>query len=524
MNDAGPRVGSAGSLPFLAVHGVSKSFPGVQALQDVSLQVSAGEALALIGENGAGKSTLMKIVGGIYAPDHGTLEVEGKPIQFPTVQESLRAGIAIIHQELNLAENLSVAENVFLGRLPKHRWLGLSDRSRLIDGARQALDQVGLDVSPHTPLSDLSSGRKQLVEIAKALSQNARLLIFDEPTSSLSTSEAAVLFERVDELKARGIAVIYISHRLKEIPRVARRVQVLRDGRTAGFLTDEEITHDNMVQLMVGRDISKYFTHERKEDGDERRVVLSVRDLKIASSPHRTSFDVHAGEIVGVAGLVGAGRTELVRAISGADPIESGHVEIDGCRVDIRSPRTAVDAGILLVPEDRKNEGLVLDMTVSDNISLAGLQRYARFGLADRRREHAVAVQQREQLGIRTRSLAARTTDLSGGNQQKVVLAKWLSMGGRVLILDEPTRGVDVGAKEEIYALMSRFARAGLGILMVSSEMEELVAMSDRAIVLHEGRLTGELQGEAITEENVLDLAVGRSRPSNDNSDSPKNA
>lgn len=518
MNEA---AGSNGP-PFLAVHGISKSFPGVQALLDVHLQVSAGEALALIGENGAGKSTLMKIVGGIYTPDSGRLDVNGKAVRFPTVQDSLNAGIAIIHQELNLAENLSVAENVFLGRLPRSRWLGIKDRRRLFDSTQHALEQVGLAVSPWTPLSELSPGRKQLVEIAKALSQNTRLLIFDEPTSSLSTNEAEVLFERIDELKARGIATIYISHRLNEIPRITRRVQVLRDGQTAGFLEDDEITHENMVQLMVGRDISKYFAHERvaaQNEGD-RKAALSVRELKIASSPHPASFDVQAGEIVGVAGLVGAGRTELVRAIFGADPIESGRVEVDGRQVDIHSPRSAVAAGILLVPEDRKYEGLVLEMAVSDNISLAGLERYSRFGLADRRREHSVATEQREQLGIRTPSLAARTTHLSGGNQQKVVLAKWLSMGGRVLILDEPTRGVDVGAKEEIYALMSKFASDGLGILMVSSEMEELVAMSDRVIVLHEGRITGELQGDAITEESVLDLAVGRSQITDDSGDS----
>ncbi len=500
--------------PFLEVRGISKAFPGVQALRDVDLAASPGEVLALIGENGAGKSTLMKIVGGIYQPEAGEIRVGGETVVFPSVTESLRAGIAIIHQELNLADNLSLAENIFLGRQPRQALfgdvtLGVRSRRKLYSGASEALDQIGLDIAPRTLLGDLSPGQKQLVEIAKALSQNAQLLIFDEPTSSLSTKEAEILFERIEELRARGIAVIYISHRLGEIARLARRVQVLRDGEMAGFLDGDAITHDNMVRLMVGRDVSKFFSHERNQAASAQPVVLEVDDIVLPGASAPVSFELHQGEILGVAGLVGAGRTELMRALFGIDPIESGEMKIDGEPVSIHSPRDAVAAGFLLVPEDRKTQGLVLEMSVRENISMAGLSGYRRWGLLDRKRELDVAEEQKTQLRIRTPSIEVDAKNLSGGNQQKVVLGKWLSLGGRVLVLDEPTRGVDVGAKEEIYHLMSELAERGLSILMVSSEMEELIAMSDRVIVMHEGRLTGELSGDAITEESVLHLAVG---------------
>ncbi len=501
-------MGGRSRPPVLRVSRVDKHFPGVQALKAVSLEVFAGEVLALIGENGAGKSTLIKIIGGIYQPDSGTLEIEGREVQFRSVQESQRAGIAVIHQELNLVENLSIAENIYLGRQPRRTRWGLQDRRALERGAANALERVGLDVSPSTRLDRLSPGQKQLVEIAKSLSQDAKLLIFDEPTSSLSTRESERLFALIDELRNRGLAVVYISHRLGEISRLSKRVQVLRDGEEAGFLHGDEITHEAMVRLMVGRQISSHFGHERRETLS-RRVVLSVRDLRLPSVPHAVSLDVHEGEILGLGGLVGAGRSELVRAIFGVDPIESGEVYVDGEPVPCHSPRQAIAAGILLVPEDRKTQGLIVDLNVGDNVTLAALARLGRFGIRRPRREADAAAAEVTRLGVRPARLSTVVKNLSGGNQQKIVLGKWLSMGGRVLILDEPTRGVDVGAKEEIYHLMSELARDGLGILMVSSEMEELIAMSDRIVVLHERRLAGELCGDEMTEENVLTLGTG---------------
>jgi ribose transport system ATP-binding protein len=376
-------------------------------------------------------------------------------------------------------------------------------------GAEAALRQVGLPISPRVLLSDLSPGQKQLVEIAKALSRDARLLIFDEPTSSLSTHEAEILFARIEELRRRGIGMIYVSHRLGEITRLCRRVQVLRDGRDVGILRDAEITHDNMVRLMVGRDVEHFFARDEEHPAEPGPVLLRVRDLKLGSSAHPVSFDVGAGEVVGMGGLVGAGRTEVLRAIFGVDRATAGQIEVAGKPIRIRSPRDAVTAGLALVPEDRKTQGLILEQGIADNICLAIKEMLARFGLVNRPREREVSRQQADKLRVRAPSLDAKVRNLSGGNQQKVVLGKWLAVEGKVLLLDEPTRGVDVGTKEEIYHLIRQLAAEGRGILMVSSEMEELIAMSDRVLVFHEGQLAGELSGERITSENIMTLAVG---------------
>jgi ribose transport system ATP-binding protein len=523
--------------PLLAVRDIAKAFPGVQALRGVSLEVHAGEVLGLIGENGAGKSTLIKIIGGIHQPDEGELLIGGQPVgvgrisnpseqqarrienpsyprrshAFASVQESLAAGIAIIHQELNLADNLSLAENIFLGRQPTRGWpaLGLCDKRGMHAQAETALAQVGLAVSPRVQLSELSPGQKQLVEIAKALSRDARVLIFDEPTSSLSTHEAEILFQRIEELRQRGIGMIYVSHRLGEITRLCRRVQVLRDGRDVGILQGGEITHENMVRLMVGRDVQHFFARDEEHPAEPGPVLLRVQDLKLGPAAPPVSFEVRAGEVVGVGGLVGAGRTEVLRAIFGVDRSTAGQVEIAGKPVRIRSPRDAVAAGLALVPEDRKTQGLILEQGIADNIVLAIKEALSRFGLVNRPREREVSQRKADKLRVRATSLETKVRNLSGGNQQKVVLGKWLAVEGKVLLLDEPTRGVDVGTKEEIYHLIRQLAAEGRGILMVSSEMEELIAMSDRVLVFHEGRLAGELSGERVTSENIMTLAVG---------------
>lgn len=505
---------------LLGMTGVSKRFPGVQALDDVSLELGEGEVLGLIGENGAGKSTLIKILAGIHHPETGTIHWQGKPVDIDGVQTSMDLGIGVIHQELNLAENVSIAENIYLGRQPsRFGWLGVVDRRRLNRMAQDQLDKLHLNIAGTTRLGRLSIGQRQMVEIAKALSLDAKLLVFDEPTSSLSRTEVDALFEVIRLMKRRGVGILYVSHRLAEIVELADRVEVLRDGKVAGMLTREEIGHGRMVRLMVGREVDSFYQHERAAGGGQ--VALRARDVVLdekarpgrvgTKTPPTLSFELRAGEILGFAGLVGAGRTELAHAIFGVAPIRSGSIELDGRPVRIRSARSAIQHGLGMVPEDRKRHGLILEMAVTPNISMAGLCDYRRFGLLDRRHELEVAKRGSSELGIRATSLAQKTGTLSGGNQQKTVLARWLAIRPRVLILDEPTRGVDVGCKSEIYALMSELTRRGVAIMMISSEMEELLAMSDRVVVMHEGRITGELPAGRITEENIMMLAVGGS-------------
>jgi ribose transport system ATP-binding protein len=492
--------------PLLEVQRISKAFPGVQALQDVDVSLQHGEVLAVIGENGAGKSTLMKILAGVQTPDAGRIRVDGREVTIRSVSDALRLGIALIHQELNLADNLDVAANIFLGREPT-RW-GWIQRSRLHADAQRYLDQLGLRISSHKRLSRLSIGQQQLIEIAKALSVNARVLIMDEPTSSLSQGESAQLFEVIDDLRRRGVSVIYISHRLREVKRLADRVVVLRDGANAGQLARSEISHDAMVRLMVGRDIAQFYARGTHAAGD---TVLEIRDLVTRSWPqHRVSFLVRRGEIVGMAGLVGAGRTELLRAIFGVDPPLSGAILLDGKPLPEARTDRCIAAGLALVPEDRKQHGLVLEMSVRANIGLPGLARHRRpGGLLNRRREARDAAQMIEQLRIKTPSPEQFVGLLSGGNQQKTVIGKWLSLSPRVLLLDEPTRGIDVGAKEEIYRLIERLAQQGVGILFASSELEEILGMSDRVLVMHEGRLAGQLTRSQMSEEAIMHLATG---------------
>ncbi len=491
---------------LLEARGIGKRFPGVTALDDVALTVGRGEVVALIGENGAGKSTLLKILAGVQPPDTGSLLVDGQPVVFRGVEDALGAGIALIHQELNLADNLDLAGNVFLGREPRRA--GFLRPKAMRREAGHWLRMVGLDLDPATPLADLPIGRQQLVEIAKALSTRARLLIMDEPTSSLSVRETETLFGVVKQLRTQGVSVIWISHRLGEVTELADRVVVLRDGRNAGEINDRAgIKHDAMIRMMVGRDIDRLARRPSHQPGG---VALAVAGLRTPAHPtHSLSFAIHAGEIVGIAGLIGAGRTELLTTLFGVTPPVAGSVTVAGQAFAPRTPRDAIRAGLALVPEDRKQQGLVLEMAVRENMSLASLRQASRVGFIDFAVERRLAAEAIPQLAIKTPSDRQVVRFLSGGNQQKVVLAKWLALRPKVLLLDEPTRGIDVGAKAEIYDLVHRLAGAGLAVLFVSSEMEEVLSLADRVLVMHEGRLTGELGRDCLTEEQVMRLAAG---------------
>mgnify|MGYP006421295389 FL=1 len=477
----------------------------MKALKGVDLHLKAGEILAVIGENGAGKSTLMKILAGVQEYDEGEVLVDGLTVRFKGVEDAFDKGIALIHQELNLADNLDVAANIFLGREP--RKAGLLDKARMRRESSSFLDRVGLKVSPDQIVSDLTIGHQQMIEIAKALSVDARVLIMDEPTSSLSQHETEQLFKVIKDLASKNVAIVYISHRLSEVRELADRVTVLRDGDNAGELFRQETTHDNMVRLMVGRDISKYYALEPRSHG---AVALKVDKVRTIQNPkHALSFEIKSGEIVGVAGLVGAGRTEMLQTLFGVMPALDGSMEVQGHSVVIRSPIQAIQNGLALVPEDRKQQGLVLEMAVRENMSLASLGRDQNKGFLNHRREQDISREMVAEMKIKTPSDLQEVQYLSGGNQQKVVLGKWLAMKPRVLFLDEPTRGIDVGAKQDIYKLMEKLAEEGVAILFVSSEMEEIIGMSDRAIVMHEGKLTGTLMRDELTEESVMQLATG---------------
>lgn len=492
--------------PLLEVREATKRFPGVLALDQVSLSVQRGEVLAVIGENGAGKSTLMKVLAGIQSQDSGEIRIDGKPVHIKNVQAAIDCGIALIHQELNLSDNLDVGANIFLGREPRR--FGLIDRRTIHRQSQAVLQTVGLDVSPREIVARLPIGKQQMIEIAKALSINARILIMDEPTSSLSQRETEALFRVVKDLRERGVSIIYISHRLGEVKELANRVVVLRDGKNAGELAREEIDRDRMVRLMVGRDVSQFYSRIPHQAGNP---ILEVSRLVTPAHPrHRVNFTLRKGEIVGVAGLVGAGRTELLETLFGITPAIAGNVKVEGRAVDFKSPVDAIQHGLALVPEDRKLQGLLLEMGVRENVGLAALWRNRRAGgFLNFGQERRDADEMIKSLNIKTPSASQVVQYLSGGNQQKVVLGKWLTLRPRILLLDEPTRGIDVGAKHEIYVLMEELAKSGTAILFVSSEMEEILGMSDRTLVMHEGRLTGELSRDQLSEENVMQLATG---------------
>ncbi len=496
------------SEPFLELIDIRKTYPGVVALDAVSLAVRRGEVIGLVGENGAGKSTLMKVLGGVLAPDAGTLRVDGIERAALGVKESLRAGIAFVHQELNLFENLDVAANVFIGREPlTGGWLKLVDTRAMQRRVRPLLERLGCDFDADTPVESLSLAQRQLVEIVKALSLDARLVIMDEPTSSLTIAETERLLRVIAGLKADGVSVIFISHRLHEVERCADRVVVLRDGRVAGELDRAAIDHATMIRLMIGRELKALYVAPAREPGAD---ALAIDGARTALYPQQTvGLKVRAGEILGLAGLVGSGRTDLARAVFGIDPLLGGTVRIDGAPVDPGTPRAAIERGLYFVPEDRKRSGLLLDVSIAENISLPNLRAFARRLLVDSDQERRNAEQRKRDLDIRAPGVGTAVGLLSGGNQQKVVLAKWLSMSPRAIVLDEPTRGIDVGSKNDIYALLRSLADGGVAILMISSDMEEVIGVCDRIAVMHEGRISGSLERPQFSEHNVLRLAVG---------------
>ncbi len=494
---------------LLDVRGLTKHFPGVRALHNVDLLLGAGEVVAVIGENGAGKSTLMKILAGVQPPDAGEVRLNDELIQTATVRDAQKLGIALIHQELNLADNLSVAANIFLGREPRR--FGIINFGKMRTDAAQVLDRLRTSIRPDTLVSRLTIGQQQMVEIAKALSVDARILIMDEPTSSLSQHETEQLYEVIADLRDSGVSVIYISHRLGEVRAVADRVVVLRDGENAGALEKEDITHDKMVRLMVGRDVTSLRDRESTNPGEP---LLHVRGLQTTAYPEQSvDLEVRAGEIVGIGGLVGAGRTELLETVFGVAARRAGTVEVSGDIVRANHPEDSIASGMALIPEDRKQYALVLEMAVRANLNLARIRYGHRAGFVNRKSESRTSVDMIKRLNVRTPSEAQPVQYLSGGNQQKVVLGKWLSLNPRVLLLDEPTRGIDVGSKQEIYELVEQLARDGAGILFVSSEMEELLGLADRILVMHDGAIAGELARAEATEESVMHLATGAPIP-----------
>jgi ribose transport system ATP-binding protein len=491
---------------LLELIGITKIYPGVTALDDISLRVDRGEVLGLIGENGAGKSTLMKILGGVIAPTAGTIRIDGQTHAMLGVNQSTRAGIAFVHQELNLFENLDVAANVGMGREPRR--FGLVRRKRLRALVAPLLQRLGADFGPDTLVEGLSIAQRQLVEIARALSIDARVIIMDEPTSSLTLRETERLLQVIGELKADGVTVIYISHRLGEVKSCADRVVCLRDGRIVGELARDAVTHAAMIRLMIGRDLKALYIPPNAEHSDG---GCEIREVVTPAFPdRRVNLTVRHGEILGLAGLVGSGRTSLARAIFGIDRISGGEILMDGKPLTIASPRQAIREGIYLVPEDRKQSGLIVDMPIVENITLASLGAYAWMSLVQPNLELAVSRAQRARLSIRAPGDHTQVVTLSGGNQQKVVLAKWLSMQPKVVVFDEPTRGVDVGAKNEIYLLIRGLADRGVAILMISSDMEEVIGVSDRIAVMHEGTISGILHRPQFSEYNVLRLAIGQ--------------
>ncbi len=503
----GVKVGEdVGARPAaLRMKGIRKAFPGVVALDGVSLDVRQGEVHVLLGENGAGKSTLMKILSGAIRSDAGEIELLGQPVVIQGPAHAQALGIRIIYQEFNLVPQLTAAENIFLGREPT-LGLGILDRRRLEEEAGRRLEELGVRIDPARPVAELGVAQQQMVEVAKALHGEARVLIMDEPTSALTASEIDVLFAAIRGLTERGVAVIYISHRLEEVERIGRRVSVLRDGKHVATHAVGQVSLAELIRLMANRELKEHFPKRRVARGEE---LLRVEGLR-GGVLQDVALSVHRGEVVGLAGLLGAGRTEVARAITGADRVSAGRIAIRGQAVRHRGPRDAIRRGVGLLPEDRKTQGLVLERSVKENLALPSTTRLSPFGWMNASKEKLLAEREVKDLGIRTPGLEQKVVLLSGGNQQKVVLGKWLAADVDLLVMDEPTRGIDVAAKVEIYEEMNRLTAKGVGILMISSEMPEVLGMSDRILVMRQGRIVAEIDASGATQEQVLRAALGQ--------------
>ncbi|MGB6043667.1 MAG: sugar ABC transporter ATP-binding protein [Pirellulales bacterium] len=492
------------AAPLLEMRRIDKSYPGVRALHQVDLTLARGEVLALVGENGAGKSTLIKMLGGAHQPDAGSIRIDGADVNLERPSDAIRAGIGVIYQEFNLVPGLTAWENIFLGR---ERGVGFVRRSEERRQAKELFERIGVDIPVDTPCQQLSVAQQQIVEIAKALSQDVRLLVMDEPSATLSPQEMGRLFDIIRDLKAQGIGVIYISHRLDEVFDIADRVMVLRDGQNVGDAAIDQMTRGRLIEMMVGREIEDEFPKHHHEIGEPRLVV---NNLCRGRAVQGVSFNVRRGEVLGVTGLVGAGRTETARLIFGADRAESGSVWLDGVELRLRQPRDAIRAGICLLTEDRKSQGLVLGRSVRENFGLPNLKECSRLGFVSQQRERQALSKYVASLQIKIPHQEQITKHLSGGNQQKIVLAKWLQKNAEVVLFDEPTRGIDVGTKYEIYLLINELCRQGKAIIMISSELPEVLGMSDRILVMHKGRVTGVIEDvPAATQQQIMELAVG---------------
>lgn len=489
---------------ILEMENITKEFPGVKALDNIQLKVKKGTVHGLMGENGAGKSTLMKILFGIYTADQGTIKYKGKELTLSGPKDALNRGISMIHQELSPVPYMTVAENIFLGREPVYGKTGFVNHKKLLKDTKELLDSLEINLDPSTKMMDLSIANMQMVEIAMAVSYNADLIIMDEPTSAITDKEVDRLFEIIQSLKEKGVSIIYISHKMDEIFKICDEITVLRDGQYIGTKPADELDSDTLIQMMVGREIKQVFHKEEAEIGE---VVLSVKNLTCEDKFENVSFEVRRGEILGIAGLVGAGRTELIESIFGIEPPTSGEIYLYGKKVKINEPADAIRYRLGLLTEDRKLTGAFLPLSVKENMSILNLDQFSRVGYILGKKVKQACQKQIQQLNIKTPSLDQLIMNLSGGNQQKVLLARWLMKDPDILILDEPTRGIDVGAKAEIHRLMSKLAQEGKAIIMISSEMPEILGMSDRIMVMHEGQKKGELRREEASQEKILELA-----------------